>query len=200
MKLRKVSLKDARFIYNLRNNFENRFNSLNTGFISYKSHEKWFKKALVKEDIYKINFKKKDCGYIRLTKKNTIYFVSICVNKKFRKKNIASLSLNSIENKIPYYSELRAIVKKSNLASKKLFLGVGYRIFQKNKKFLIMRKNKNKLKVIDKIETVRSKNNANWMDILRLAYKNSPNEAASIMSKIYKDDSKISKLVKKLIK
>ena len=63
-----------------------------------------------------------------------------------------------------------------------------------------MRKNKNKLKVIDKIETVRSKNNANWMDILRLAYKNSPNEAASIMSKIYKDDSKISKLVKKLIK
>ena len=40
-----------------------------------------------------------------------------------------------------------------------------------------MRKNKKKLRIIDKIEAVRKKNNANWMDILRLAYKNSPNEA-----------------------
>ncbi len=200
MKLKKASLKDAKFIYNLRNNFENRFNSLNTEFINYKNHKKWFKKALDKEIIYKISFKKKDCGYIRLTKKNTIYFVSICVDKKFRKKNVASSSLISIENKIPAYSELRAIVKKSNLASKKLFLGVGYWIFRKTNKYLIMKKNKNKLKLINKIETVRSKNNANWMDLLRLAYKNSPNEAALIMSKIYKDDSRISKLVKKLIK
>ena len=90
MKLKKASLKDAKFIYNLRNNFENRFNSLNTEFINYKNHKKWFKKALDKEIIYKISFKKKDCGYIRLTKKNTIYFVSICVDKKFRKKNVAS--------------------------------------------------------------------------------------------------------------
>ena len=37
------------------------------------------------------------------------------------------------------------------------------------------------------------------MNLLRLAYKKSPNESALIMSKIYKDDEKISKLVKKLI-
>ena len=63
-----------------------------------------------------------------------------------------------------------------------------------------MKKKKKKLKIIDKIEAVRKKNNANWMDILRLAYKNSPNEAASIMSKIYNDDSEISKLVKHFTK
>ena len=63
-----------------------------------------------------------------------------------------------------------------------------------------MKKNKKKLRIIDKIEAVRKKNNANWMDILRLAYKNSPNETASIMSRIYNDDSKISKLVKQLTK
>jgi hypothetical protein len=38
------------------------------------------------------------------------------------------------------------------------------------------------------------------MDILRLAYKNSPRESSMIMAKIYQDDNKISKLVKKLIK
>ena len=62
-----------------------------------------------------------------------------------------------------------------------------------------MKKN-NKLKVIDQIEKIRSKNNTNWMDLLRLAYKKAPKESATIMSNIYKDDSKISSLVKKLPK
>ena len=61
----------------------------------------------------------------------------------------------------------------------------------KNKKY-------NSLKVIDEIETIRKKNNVNWMNVLRLAFKHAPKEAAQIMSKIYRDDSKISKLVKKL--
>mgnify|MGYP006087868513 FL=1 len=59
-------------------------------------------------------------------------------------------------------------------------------------------KNNNYLKIINKIEKIRKKNNVNWMNILRLAFKHSPREAAHIMSKIYLDDSRISKLVKKL--
>jgi len=53
-------------------------------------------------------------------------------------------------------------------------------------------------KIINEIEGVRKKNNTNWMDILRVAFKFSPNETAKIMSKIYQEDSKISKLSKKL--
>ena len=59
---------------------------------------------------------------------------------------------------------------------------------------------KKKENIIDKIEKIRSKNNANWMDLLRLSLKRAPNETATIMSKIYQHDAKISKLVKKLIK
>ena len=36
------------------------------------------------------------------------------------------------------------------------------------------------------------------MNILRLAFKKSPEEASILMQKIYQDDGKISKLVKKL--
>ena len=54
------------------------------------------------------------------------------------------------------------------------------------------------LSIIKQIENVRKKNNVNWMNILRLAFKKSPRESAKIMAKIYKDDEKISKLVKKL--
>ncbi len=69
-----------------------------------------------------------------------------------------------------------------------------------NKNYLIMKKKLNKLEIIDQIESIRRKNNGNWMDLLRLAYKNSPKESTMIMAKIYRDDGKISRLIKKLIK
>ena len=63
--------------------------------------------------------------------------------------------------------------------------------------------NKNKsqkyLKIISKIESIRKNNNVNWMNILRIAFKHDAKITAKVMSKIYKDDQKISKLVKKLI-
>ena len=54
--------------------------------------------------------------------------------------------------------------------------------------------------IIDQIEKIRKKNNTNWMDLLRLAFKSSPKEASRIMSKIYQDDARIGKLAKKLSK
>ena len=62
-----------------------------------------------------------------------------------------------------------------------------------------IKKSKNYLKVISQIEIIRKKNNVNWMNILRIAFKYSPKATAKIMSKIYIDDRKISFLVKKLL-
>ena len=55
-------------------------------------------------------------------------------------------------------------------------------------------------KIIDKIQKIRSKNNVNWMNILRLAFRLDPKEAAKIMKKINYDDKKISILLNKLSK
>ena len=68
-----------------------------------------------------------------------------------------------------------------------------------------MKNKKNKsvnyyLRIITEIERVRKNNNKNWMDILRTAFAHAPKKTAKIMSKIYSDDTKISKLVKKLAK
>lgn len=54
------------------------------------------------------------------------------------------------------------------------------------------------LEIIDEIEKVRSKNNVNWMDILRLAFQYAPDEARKIMAKINNDDNRISELLKQL--
>jgi hypothetical protein len=59
---------------------------------------------------------------------------------------------------------------------------------------------KNYSKIIDKIEKIRSKNNINWMNILRLAFKLDPKSASKIMAKINFDDKKISNLLKQLTK
>ena len=61
-----------------------------------------------------------------------------------------------------------------------------------------MKKNYNK--IINQIQKIRSKNNVNWMDILRLAFKLAPKEASKIMKKINYDDKKIANLLSKLSK
>ena len=62
-----------------------------------------------------------------------------------------------------------------------------------------MRK-KNYSKIISQIQKIRSKNNVNWMNILKLAFKIDPVNASKIMKKINYDDKKISLLIKKLSK
>ena len=52
--------------------------------------------------------------------------------------------------------------------------------------------------IIDEIQEVRSKNNVNWMDLLRLAFEINPDKARKIMIKIDNHDNKISRLIKEL--
>ena len=54
------------------------------------------------------------------------------------------------------------------------------------------------LKLLDKIEKVRSKNNKNWMDILRLSIKLDYKNTSILIKEIYKQDTKISNLAKKI--
>ena len=64
------------------------------------------------------------------------------------------------------------------------------------------RNNKEKIKrsltLLNKIEKVRSKNNKNWMDILRLAIKLDYKKTSNLIKQIYKHDSEISSLAKKI--
>lgn len=57
---------------------------------------------------------------------------------------------------------------------------------------------KNKDKIINTIQKIRSKNNKYWMDLLRLAFKYAPKKASKIIKKINSADKQISKLLRKL--
>ena len=63
-------------------------------------------------------------------------------------------------------------------------------------------KKKNKLQkgllLLDQIQKIRSKNNKNWMDVLRLSLKLDFNKTAKIIKEINSDDKRIAKLAKKI--
>ena len=55
-----------------------------------------------------------------------------------------------------------------------------------------------KLKLIDEIEKIRTANNVNWMDLLRVAFKAAPSETKQLIRRINSDDKRISELFAKL--
>ena len=66
-----------------------------------------------------------------------------------------------------------------------------------------MKKHKNikikkELKVISKIQGVRTRNNTNWMNILRIAMIHSPKQTKKLLKKINFKDKAISILIKRL--
>ena len=52
--------------------------------------------------------------------------------------------------------------------------------------------------IIDEVQDIRTKNNVNWMDILRLAFKHAPDDARKLMGKVNEHDGRISDLLKEL--
>lgn len=59
---------------------------------------------------------------------------------------------------------------------------------------------KKKNKIINSIQKIRSKNNKNWMDLMRLAFKYAPDQASKIMKQINNLDKQISIQLRKLTK
>mgnify|MGYP001199159392 CR=1 FL=1 len=54
------------------------------------------------------------------------------------------------------------------------------------------------LKIISRVQKIRSKNNLNWMNILRLAVNKAPSETVQLMRKINSKDKQIAALFKKI--
>lgn len=55
-------------------------------------------------------------------------------------------------------------------------------------------------KIVDQIEKIRSKNNKNWMDLLRLSLRLDHKKTSKILFEICKYDQEISNLAQKIYK
>ena len=219
LKIKSASIIDSLDILRWRNDSLSRKFSINKNLINSDDHNKWYKKHLDNDNncLLICHNNREKIGFVKYEKfKNNKLYVSINLNPKFRNKGfgskilIKSQNLKRIkESKLSLYARIRL----NNFASIKVFENAGYKKIKKFKNYYLFCNNKNhdtlismsKIKnkyekIIDQIESVRSKNNGNWMDILRIAFKYSPTETAKVMSQIYKEDQKISTLAKKLEK
>lgn len=62
-----------------------------------------------------------------------------------------------------------------------------------------MNKYQKTLKLVNQIQRIRSNNNKNWMNLLKLALKLDHKSTSKILSEIFEDDQKISKIAKKIL-
>ena len=64
----------------------------------------------------------------------------------------------------------------------------------------VSKKVKQGLKFVNQIQNIRSKNNKNWMDLLRLSLELDFDKTSKIIKEICKDDKRISNLAQKIYK
>ena len=201
--IKKTVKADSKLFYQLRNNRLNRRYSYNSKNIESDEHKKWFENNYSKNYYFTCFYNKKKIGYIRGDNLNETISISIAIDKKFRKKNIATKCFELFEKKIKVNVILFARVLNKNTDSNKFFERNKFSLLKKDRKILTYYKIHHKdyekyLSAISKIENIRKGNNINWMNILRVAFTNSPVEASKIFKKIYSDDKTISHLSKKL--
>ena len=187
----------------LRNNPKNRKNSLNPSKIKIKEHDEWFKKNYKKKYYYTCYKGKSKIGYIRGDIVGDTIIISIALDVKNQNKNIGTQCLKLFEKKINPNFILIAKIKKKNHISIRFFEKNGFSELNNKKNVVTYYKIKNSsanvyLSIINKIENVRKKNNTNWMNILRIAFKNSPKETSKVFKQIHFSDQKINKLSSKL--
>lgn len=203
IKIKKTSKEDSQLFFKLRNSVLSRKFSFNSKIISLGEHKKWFNKNFKNKYYYTLLNNKKKIGYIRGDNVNDSIYISIALESKFRKKNLASKSFKLFERKINDNAILFAKIKKQNINSIKFFEKNNFSLLKKEKNILTFYKihhkdNKKYLDAISKIEKIRRGNNINWMNILRVAFTNAPIEASRIFKNIYSDDKSINYLSKKL--
>ena len=201
--LKKTDLSDSKKFFSIRNSSMNRKNSLNTSKIKIKDHNKWFNKNYKNKYYFTCYSGYKKIGYVRGDLSGDTIVISIALDSKNQNKNIGTQCLKLFEKKISQNCILIAKVKKQNLISIRFFEKNGFSKLNYKKGIFTYFKVKNNsansyLSAIDEIEKVRNKNNINWMNILRIAFKNSPIETSKVFKQIHFSDTKINNLTKRL--
>ena len=199
---KKAKLQDSNFFLKLRN--KNKKNFFDSKLIHYENHIAWFKKNY-KKNFYVIYYKNKKAGYLRAPKIGIFYEISICIDRKFRGKNLGKLAFQNFEKKFNQAVLLIAKVKPNNKISLNFFKNISFNLISKSKIIFVFCKIvtsnqeiKKSIDLIDKIQKIRSKNNINWMNILKLSFNKDINAAKFIFKNIVNDDKLINQYSKQL--
>lgn len=140
--LRRCTYSDMDIIYKWINDDEVRNNSFNSDYIEYETHVKWFNEKINSNNIYMyiILNNNKEIGTIRLEKHNSKAIISYLISNKYRGKGYGNKVIDLIKKEaiINNIDILEAIVKKDNIASRKIFINNGFFEIEENNRYIYL--------------------------------------------------------------
>lgn len=142
IKLRKASIEDANFCYELRNEISSRKNSFDKKKIRLNDHLGWFNSKLKdKNIIFLIGYINKitSIGIVRYEIKNKVAEVSINVHKKFRNLGYALKILKKSEKYLKKKTVIISKIKKFNKKSLKIFKKNNYKMINQDQILILIK-------------------------------------------------------------
>lgn len=140
--LRRCTYSDMDIIYKWINDDEVRNNSFNSDYIEYETHVKWFNEKINSNNIYMyiILNNNKEIGTIRLEKHNSKAIISYLISNKYRGKGYGNKVIDLIKKEaiINNIDILEAIVKKDNIASRRIFINNGFFEIEENNRYVYL--------------------------------------------------------------
>lgn len=207
--IRRAVEADSKDIWQWRNDPTTKANSINSDDVSWENHCVWYQKSLQNPDRFLyigIDPTDQKIGMCRFDISGDEAEVSINLNPAFRNQKLSEpLLVSSIRQ---FYKSsnivLLATIKHFNIASQQCFKNAGFTHISEDSEYKYYQRHDqanvdvSKLKLIDEIESIRSNNNINWMNLLRLSFQVAPEQAKQLFRKINADDQRISELFSKL--
>jgi hypothetical protein len=142
IKIKKATIKDASFFYELRNDKTARKNSFITKNIKYNDHLRWYKKNLKKKNVIflvaLINNSKK-IGTIRYETVQTFTNISVNISKKFRNLGFGTKIIEKSEKFLKKKLIIISRIKKKNKASIKIFKNNNYEVIKNNNALILIK-------------------------------------------------------------
>ncbi len=125
--LREAIADDIQLLFDWANEPSVRSNSLNSEPIPFETHRKWFDSQLTNPDskLFILTDGAEPLGQIRIQKKNLLWEIGYSIDKKHRSKKLGEAIVRLLVERFNNYS-FKAIVKKENSASLKVFQNLGF--------------------------------------------------------------------------
>jgi len=202
--LRRATMEDWKILLDWRNEPLTRQNSFQSEIINEDDHKEWLSKSLANPDreIYILEGDNGPLGTIRSDKVRNgskDCKLSWSTSPEFRGKGYGTLMLKMfLQFRKGKYL---ACIKADNLASISMVEKNHFTLITSDSsdQHVYYRDNTiSDFEIIDEIEKVRSRNNVNWMDILRIGFTYAPEETREVFKKITSDDNLINELSKQL--
>jgi spore coat polysaccharide biosynthesis protein SpsF len=142
IKIKKASINDGSFFYELRNEKSARKNFFNTKNIKYNDHLKWYKKKIKKKNaifLVALSNNSEKIGTVRYETNKIFTDISINISKKFRNLGFGSKIIKESEKFLKKKAIIISRIKSNNKSSIKIFKRNNYKVIKNNKNLILIK-------------------------------------------------------------